>query len=261
VAYLRPSKIDAAKHAWAILALLLKRLRKAWPEVRIVFRADSGFCRWRMLRWCERHGVHYIVEIARNKRLTEKAQHIIRDAAQAFEQTQHKQRPFGEIHYGAQTWDHPLRVIVKVEHTDKGANPRYVLTNLEGDPQHLYDKRYCARGEMENRIKEQQLDLFYNRTSRHRRWPNQFRLLLSSLAYVLVEAIRRLALTGTELAHAQYGTIRLKLLKIGAVIVRNTRCIRFLLSSHYPYQELFFLVAGRWGKGLTSRRRPLRQFG
>lgn len=245
VSYLRPSKIDAAKHAWAILALLVKRLRQAWPEVKIILRADSGFCRWRMLRWCERHAVGYIVGIARNKRLTRQAKVLIEQAEQHFERSGLKQRWFGEIHYAARTWDHPRRVIVKAEHTDKGANPRYVVTNLQGDPQLLYEQRYCARGDMENRIKEQQLDLFSDRTSCHRWWPNQFRLLLSSFAYTLLEAIRRLALTGTELAHAQSRTIRLKLLKVGAVIVRNTRRVRFLLSSHYPYQDLFFLVARR----------------
>ena len=119
------------------------------------------------------------------------------------------------------------------------------MTNLKGQAKRLYDKLYCGRGEMENRIKEQQLDLFADRTSCHRWWPNQFRLLLSSLAYILLEAIRRLALQGTELERAYVGTLRLKLLKIGAVIVRNTRRVRFLLASAYPYKRLFFLVAAR----------------
>ena len=137
------------------------------------------------------------------------------------------------------------RVIVKAEHTEQCCNPRYVLTNLTGDPQRLYDQIYCARGEMENRIKEQQLDLFADRTSCSKWWPNQFRLLLSSLAYLLLEALRRLGLKGAEPARAQCGTIRLKLLKIGAVIRRNTRRVYFHFSSAYPYQELFFLVARR----------------
>ena len=141
------------------------------------------------------------------------------------------------------------RVIAKIEHTAKGSNPRYVVTNLKGAGKTLYDKLYCARGEMENRIKEQQLDLFADRTSCHRSWPNQFRLLLSSLAYMLLEAIRRLALKGTELANAYVGTLRLKLLKVGAVILRNTRRIRFLLSSACPYQRLFFHVAARLAPG------------
>lgn len=245
VSYLRPSKIDGAKHAWAILSLLVKRLRQAWPKVKIVFRGDSGFCRWRMLSWCERHGVDYIVGIAKNKRLNARTARLQQEAEACFVQLGSKVRWFTSFAYGARSWDHPRRVIAKIEHTNKGANPRYVVTNLEGDPQDLYDKLYCARGNMENRIKQQQLDLFADRTSCHRWWPNQFRLLLSSLAYILLEAIRRLALKGTELARVYVGTLRLKLLKIGAVILSNTRRIRFLLSSHYPYQDLFFLVAHR----------------
>jgi hypothetical protein len=140
-------------------------------------------------------------------------------------------------------------VIVKAEHTELGSNPRYVVTNLDGDPRSLYDDMYCERGDMENRIKEQQLDLFADRTSCHRWWPNQFRLLLSAMAYVLIETIRRVALRGTELATAQCGTLRLKLFKIGGVVLRNTRRIRFHLSAAYPYQSLFFRVARRLASG------------
>ena len=146
---------------------------------------------------------------------------------------------FCEFRYAAKSWNRKRRVIAKAEHTDKGSNPRYIVTNLDGDPQELYDKLYCARGDMENRIKEQQLDLFADRTSCHNWWANQFRLLLASLAYTLLETIRRVALPGTEMAKAQCNTIRLKLLKVGGVIVKNTRRIRFLLSSAYPYQKLF----------------------
>jgi hypothetical protein len=245
VNYLRPSKIDGAKHAWAILALLVKRLRQQWPKVKIIFRGDSGFCRWKMLAWCERHHVGYIVGIAKNKRLDASIKPLLGEAADCFDEWGTKVRWFADIHYAAKSWDHPRRVIAKIEHTDKGSNPRYVVTNLEGKAQALYDRLYCARGDMENRIKEQQLDLFADRTSCHRWWPNQFRLLLSSLAYVLLEAIRRLALKGTALARAYVGTLRLKLLKIGAVILKNTRRIRFLLASACPYQDLFFKVAAK----------------
>ena len=245
VSYLRPSKIDGAKHAWAILALLVKRLRQTWPKVRILLRADSGFCRWKMLRWCERHDVDYLVGIARNDRLNAQAQSFLDAAEQHFHRTGHKQRRFHVMFYAAHSWDRRRRIIVKAEHTAQGSNPRYLVTNLKAEAQYLYDRLYCARGEMENRIKEQQLDLFADRTSCHAWWPNQFRLLLSSLAYTLLEAIRRLALDGTELANAYVGTIRLKLLKIGAVITRNTRRIRFLLSSAYPYQRWFAHVAAR----------------
>ena len=249
VSYLRPSKIDGAKHAWAILALLVKRLRVTWPKVKITFRGDSGFCRWRMLRWCERHGVDYLVGIARNKRLNALAQPLLRQAHHAFERSGEKQRLFDEFFYAAGTWDRRRRVIVKAEHTARGSNPRYVITNLRGSPQHLYDATYCARGDMENRIKEQQLHLFADRTSCHDWWPNQYRVLLSAFAYVLLNTIRRVALAGTELARAYVGTIRLKLLKIGAVVLRNTRRVQLLLSSAHPRQDLFFTAAARLKPG------------
>jgi len=249
VSYLRPSGIDPARHAWAILSLLVKRLRQAWPEVEIIFRGDSHFCRWRMLAWCERHGVGYLVGLAKNNRLKMLAATLIEAAQSRFEATGEKQRFFDNLLYAAGTWDKKRRVIVKAEHAAKGSNPRFLVTNLQGDARALYEDVYCARGDMENRIKEQQLDLFADRTSCHRWWPNQYRLLLSSLAYTLVEAIRRLALHGTELARAQCGTIRLKLLKIGAVVLRNTRRVRFLFSSSYPYQKLFFKVAARLSPG------------
>ncbi len=245
VAYLRRSNIDAAKHAWAILSLLVKRLRQAWPKVRITFRGDSGFCRWRMLRWCERQGVSYLTGLARNERLEAKIGNHTTMAEISYRESREKIRWFTEFPYTADTWDRERRVIAKIEHGAKGPNPRFVLTNLTDDPETLYTEVYCARGDMENRIKEQQLGLFADRTSCHAWWPNQFRLLLSSLAYTLLEAIRRLALHSTELANAYVSTIRLKLLKIGAVITRNTRRIRFLLSSAYPYQRLFAHVAAR----------------
>jgi len=239
VSYLRPSKIDGAKHAWAILALLVKRLRQAWPTVRIILRADSGFCRHRMLTWCERHGVGYCVGLAQNARLNALTQaHRERLAAQ-FAATQIKQREFTAFRYGAHTWQAERRVIARLEHSDQGDNPRYIVTNLEGAGAALYDDLYCGRGEMENRIKEAQLGLFADRTSCHHFVTNQFRLLLSSLAYVLVERLRALALAGTEFARLQATTLRTKLFKIGAVIVRNTRRVRVMLSSAYPYQEIF----------------------
>lgn len=245
VSYLRTSKIDSAKHAWAILSLLVKRLRRTWPEVRIIFRGDSGFCRWRMMRWCDRNCVGYIIGLAKNQRLNRLSSSLHEQAESAYAETTKKQRLFCSIDYGAATWDRERRVIVKAEHSGRGSNPRYVVTNLEGDDQELYDRLYCARGDMENRIKEQQLGLFADRTSCHKWWPNQFRLLLSSIAYVLLESIRRLYLSGTELGRCQVDTIRLKLLKIGAVIIRNTRRVRVLLSSSYPYQSLFGHVAAR----------------
>jgi len=239
VSYLRPSKIDGAKHAWAILALLVKRLRQAWPMVRIIVRADSGFCRHRMLGWCERHGVGYCVGLAQNTRLNALTQWYRKRLAVQFAATQTKQRAFTAFRYGAHTWHAERRVIARLEYTDQGDNPRYIVTNLEGEGATLYDELYCARGEMENRIKEAQLGLFADRTSCHYFIANQFRLLLSSVAYILVERLRALGLAGTEFARLQAGTLRAKFLKIGAVIIRNTRRVRVLLSSAFPYQDIF----------------------
>ena len=249
VSYLRPSNKDNARHAWAVLKLLVGRLRQAWPGVKLVVRADSGFCRWRMLRWCEAQGVGYVIGLAQNERLLALARPWMAQAQAQYEVSGQKQRVLGEVRYAAQTWDRARRVIVKGEHTDQGSNPRFVVTNLAAEPQGLYDEVYCARGEMANRIKEQQLGLFSDRTSCHDWWANQFRLLLSSCAYVLLEAVRRLGLAGTELARAQASTIRLKLLKIGAVVLRNTRRVRLLLSSSYPYQAIFAQVAQAFSTG------------
>lgn len=245
VSYLRTSSIGASKHAWAILALLVKRLRKAWPKVRIIFRGDSGFCRWRMLAWCERNDVGYIVGIARNDVLERRAEPWMDEARKEHEKTHLKVRQFSEFNYAAKSWDKPRRIILKAEYTLQGRNPRFVVTNLVGEPAKLYEKIFCARGNMENRIKEQQMDLFSDRTSAHRWWANQFRLLLSSLAYVLVESIRRIGLRSTELTSAVCGSIRLKLFKIGGFVIRNTRRVQFQLSSAYPFKDLFRLVARR----------------
>ena len=249
VAYLRPADIDPAKHAGAVLKLLIARLRRAWPGVRIVVRADSGFCRRRLMGWCERHGVGYILGLARNPRLAALVRPAMALAEAGFVDSGVKQRRFAELAYGARSWDRQRRGIARIEHGPKGANPRFVVTNLAGDGRDLYERLYCARGEMENRIKEQQLQLFADRTSCHRWWPNQFRLLLASLAYTLLDAIRRRGLAGTEMARAQCATIRLKLLKVGAVITRNTRRVRFHLSSACPEQDLFRLVAARLKPG------------
>ena len=245
VSYLRPSKIDAAKHSRAILKLLVRRFRQVWPEVKIVFRGDSGFCRWRLLRWCDKHGVNYIVGLAKNAVLKRLAEPHLQQAAEQFEQTGQKQRIFAEVQYGAATWDKKRRVIIKAEHNTQGANPRFVVTNLPGDTRALYDDLYCQRGDMENRIKEQQLGLFADRTSCHNFLSNQLRLLLSSTAYVLLESLRRLGLEGTELAKAQAGTIRLRLLKIGARITCSVRRVVLHFAGGYPLKELFARILSR----------------
>lgn len=240
VSYLRPSNIDGAKHSWAILSFLVKRFREEWPRVCIIFRGDSGFCRHKMLNWCEKHNVYYIVGLPGNKRLAKESKELRADALALYEVKGEKQKLFQLISYGAKTWKKERNVIIKAEYNHLGANTRYVVTNLPGEADKLYEEVYCARGDMENRIKEQKLYLFAERTSCTEWYPNQFRLLLSSLAYILIETIRRLALANTELVHAQSDTIRLKLFKIGAIVLKNTRRIRFLLASSYPYKSVFY---------------------
>lgn len=239
VSYLRTSKADQAKHSWAILALLVKRFRKEWPDVEIIFRGDGGFCRHRMFNWCDRNNVKYIVGIAKNNNLIELLAPTMQKAKELLDETKQKQRLFTDFAYKAKSWSCNRKIVGKAEVSNMGENPRFIVTNLAGDPENLYDKIYCARGDMENRIKEQQLELFADRTSCSKWWGNQFRLILSGLAYTLIEYIRDKLLQGTELAKAQVGTIRLKLFKIGAIIIRNTRRIKFLLSSSYPYKYLW----------------------
>ncbi|GAC1449076.1 MAG: IS1380 family transposase [Isosphaeraceae bacterium] len=238
-AYLRPSNIDAAKHARAILKLLVQKLRAAWPCVKITIRTDSGFCRWRLMRWCDSQGIGYVLGLAKNPALQREAIDWTARAERQFRKSGQPQRLFGSFAYAASTWDRTRRVIVKAEHNAQGANPRFLVTNVPGDAQELYDAVYCQRGAMENRIKEQQLDLFADRTSCHKFLANQFRLSLSSAAYVLVQALRRTALVGTELARAQVGTIRLKLFKIAARVITTARRVVFHLASSHPSREVF----------------------
>ena len=241
-AYLRPSNIDAAQHAGAILKLLVRRLRQSWPQVRIVFRADSGFCRQRILNWCERAGVHYIVGLARNARLQARVAFAELSMKDEYERSGAKQRMVDEFDYAAQSWPHERRVITRLEWGAQGCNPRFIVTNLAGDPQALYDGVYCQRGEAENRIKEAQVGLFATRTSCHVLRSNQLRMLLAALGYVLVERLRALALQGTELATAQIDTLRIKLLKVAAVVTRNTRRIRLYLAPNWPSADIFVHV-------------------
>ncbi len=247
VPYLRPSNIDAALHSRAILKLLVRRFRQVWPKVRIIVRGDSGFCRWRMMRWCDRHDVFYVFGLARNPVLEAMAAPFMKKAQVAFEKTNAKQRRFHEIRYAAETWERKRRVIVKAEYLPAGPNVRFVVTNLaEPSPEKVYDELYTARGDMENRIKEQQLGLFADRTSCHKFLANQFRLLLASAAYVLIDHLRRTALAGTELSSAQVSTIRVKLFKVAARVITSVRRIVFHLSSSYPYQPLFRRIVARF---------------
>ena len=238
-AYLRPSRIDGAKHSAAILKLLVKRLRQKWPQVRIVFRGDSGFCRQRIINYCERADVHYIIGLARNARLQGITEFLELAMKDAFEQTGLKQREIGEFAYAAQSWAQERRVITRLEYGQQGNNPRYVVTNLAGKAQELYDAVYCQRGEAENRIRQAQFGLFATRTSCHVFQSNQLRMLLAALGYVLIERLRALALAGTALATAQVDTLRIKLLKVAAVVTRNTRRIRLYLASNWPSADIF----------------------
>ncbi len=244
-AYLRPSKIDGAKHARGILKLLVRRIREAWPKVRIIFRGDSGFCRWKTLKYCDKNEVGYVVGLATNATLKEHAQPHMDAAQEAYDETGLKQRDFHEFKYGAKTWDRKRRIILKAEHLPKGDNARFVVTNLDDDPEGIYDSLYTQRGDMENRIKEQQLFLFADRTSCTRFIANQFRLLFASAAYVLIEHVRRVGLKGTDLARAQVNTIRLKLFKVAARVVVSVRRVVLHLCSTCPYQKLLTRLVSR----------------
>ena len=238
VSYLRPSNQDSTKHAWAILALLIKYFKKRWPKVKITFRGDGAFCKEALFKWCDRTQVKYIVGIACNSRLQKALQPYLEQVCSCHEKSKETEQVFAQFAYKPHSWEDPRKVIGKAECTSQGTSTRTIITNLEETPENLYKKAYCPRGEMENRIKEQFL-LFSYRVSCHEWWPNQFRLLLSSLAYVFLERLRSFYLKGTQFAESQVNTLRLKLLKIGAVIIRNTRKIKFYFSSAYPLQSLF----------------------
>jgi hypothetical protein len=240
---LRPSSRDPAGILSALIKLITRRLRQAWPRIRIIVRGDSGFCRPQALRRFEKWGLHYIVGLQKNAALLQRVALAELALADMYRKAGTKQRMIGEFDYAARSWDRERRVIARLEHDVHGANPRFIVTNLKGGPKALYERVYCARGEAENRIKEAQLDLFGRRASCHKFQANQLRLLLAAFAYTLMINLRRLALAGTELARACTATIRVKLLKIGAAIVRNTRRVRVLLASQHPLKHVFLSAA------------------
>ncbi len=239
VSLLRPSNIDGSRYAGAILRLIVKRLRQAWTKVKITFRGDGAFARKRLLYWCENNQVNYIVGMASNKRLEKMAAGLLSHAKEQYETHHTEQRLFTDFSYAAESWNRERRVIAKIEHNDKGGNLRFVITDLKLPAESMYDNGYCPRGNMENGIKQLKLDLHSDRNSCHDFLANQFRLLLSSFAYILLSELRRENLSGTKLARAYCGTLRLKLLKIAGIVLKNTRRIQFLLSSHHPYQDEF----------------------
>jgi len=253
-AKLRQSNNDASAGAVGELARIVDGIRQQWPGVRITIRADSGFCREAMMAWCEGHDVDYILGMAKNGRLTEMISAELAAAEAAYQETQAPARVFAEFLYQTRaSWSRARRIIAKAEHLSKGSNPRFIVTSLQGDPRALYEELYCARGDMENRIKEQQLYLFADRTSTAKLASNQIRLWFSSAAYLLMQRLRRVALRGTELAKAQCQTIRVKLLKIGAHIRISVRRIRLSFSEAYPYAKIF-----RQALENLRRWRPLR---
>ena len=246
-ARLRPSNIDGAAGSVEELERIVGRIRQSWPEVSIIIRADSGFCREALLRWCEAHQVDYVVGLAKNDRLQQKIAAQMSQAEIEFNATGTPARVFKDFRYRTRnSWTCQRRVIGKAEFLHKGANPRFVVTSLSPErlgARALYEDFYCARGDMENRIKEQQLDLFADRTSAGTMRANQLRLYLSSAAYMLMHALRRLGLKETHLARAQCQTIRLKLLKIGAQIRLTVRNVWIsMCRKPYPYSEVFTAV-------------------
>ncbi len=242
-ARLRPSDIDASAGSVKELERIVSQIRSRWPDVRIVIRADSGFCRELIMFWCETNNVDYILGLAKNDRLKNEIARELAQAKELYEQTTQASRLYKDFEYQTlKSWSKPRRVIGKAEYMQKGQNPRFVVTSLsadEFDAKALYQEQYCARGDMENRIKEQQLCLFADRTSAATMRANQLRLWFSSVAYTLLNALRRLGLKGTKLAKARCDTIRLKLLKIGAQIKITVRKVWVSLSESYPYQQLF----------------------
>ncbi|MDP6924076.1 MAG: IS1380 family transposase [Candidatus Scalindua sp.] len=251
-ARLRLSDIDGSAGSKEEVERIVKHVRQEWPEVRIVLRGDSGFAREELMSWCETNSVDYIFGLSKNARLISMIKSQQEEARVEYEQTKQSSRVFKDFTYRTlKSWSRERRVIGKAEYLAKGSNPRFVVTSLnqeEVDAKSLYEKEYCARGEMENRIKEQQLYLFADRTSTETMRGNQLRLWFSSVAYVLLNELRRVGLRSTEFARAQCHTIRNKLLKIGAQIRISTRRIFISFANGYPYQNIFSHVYDNFRK-------------
>lgn len=278
-AYLRPSSKGAAHHARPIAKLLVAKIRSRWPNTRIILRADSAFANDRLMSWCEKNNVKYVFGLQKNDVLIRELADEMEEAKKQYDVEKVKSVRFKWFRYQADKWNTYRWMIGKAEHAEKGSNPRFIITNVpssEGladpvyrrvkqedgrrvltliepgtvcsvarNPQEFYKTMYCMRGEMENRIKDQQLFLFADRTSCHRFIANQFRLLLSSFAYVLLDALRRLALSGTQEARMRVDTIRLRIIKIAARVRVSCRRVVFHLASHCPFELLFKSVMTR----------------
>lgn len=233
-----------ASHAVEELERIVAQILARWPAVRIIVRGDSGFCRDDLMCWCEDNGLFFVLGLQKNSRLIAEIADEMKEARAIAERTGESARVFKDFRYETKkSWSCERRVVGKAEYTTEKENPRFVTTNLscdERDGRDLYEDLYCARGDMENRIKEQQLGLFADRTSAHTLRANQLRLWLSSVAYMILNELRRIALAGTELAHAQVSTIRTRLLKIGALITTSVRRICVSLSSVFPFQHVWW---------------------
>ena len=241
-ARLRPANQDGAAGAVQEVRRIVEQIRQRWAEVKIALRADSGFCREELMAWCEAHHVDYVFGLARNQRLARIIGAQMHEARLLHQSTGQAARVFTEFPYQTRkSWSRSRRVVAKAEYLDKGENPRFIVTSMTAEQwaaRELYEDAYCARGEMENRIKEQ-MCLFADRLSTDQMQANQLRLYFSAMAYTLMEALRRLGLKGTEWAQAQADTIRRKLLKIGALVRVSVRRVRLQLSSAYPWKDLF----------------------
>lgn len=248
-AKLRPSSLDAAHGSVAEVARIVGQIRTRWPKTIIVIRADSGFCRDDLMTWCEANNVQYVLGLAGNSRLHRRIAAEMRTARMRAKRTGRAARVFTDFEYRTRkTWNARRRVVAKAEWTNGEANPRFIVTNIHaasGSPHFLYEDVYCQRGEMENRLKECQGDLFADRTPAPTMRANQLRLWLASFAYVLMCAVRRIGLAGTKLAVATCGTIRMKLLKIGALVTISVRRVKLAFASACPEREVFMLAARR----------------
>lgn len=253
-AKLRPSNIDASAGSLAVLRRIVEQVRAAWPGVRIVVRGDSGFCRENLMKWCEQNDVDFTFGLAKNERLTDAIEQQMDRVKRRCERTREAARQFVNLKYRTtKSWSRERRVVAKSEHLpgERGANPRFVVTSISARSmaaQSLYEDHYCARGDMENRIKEQQLGLFADRMSAGTMRANQIRLAMSTIAYTLMARFRQLGLRGTEMAQAQCGTIRTRLLKIGARVSVTARKIWVSLSESFPLQHLFVAIYHRLGQ-------------
>ena len=239
-AKLRPANMDASAGSIEEVARIVTQIRQRWPKVRILLRADSGFAREALMAWCENNGIDFLFGLAKNRRLVGAIEAELAAAQEQSQKTEKPARRFKDFTWRTrQSWSRERRVVAKAEWTAGKANPRFVVTSLartEHEARHLYEKLYCARGEMENRIKECQLDLYADRTSAHTMRANQLRLWFAAMAYVLISALRRIGLTHTQFARASCGTIRLKLLKIGALVCTSVRRIKLAMPSAFAYQ-------------------------